>query len=344
MSLYQSVLKPLLFQFDPEKAHERAMKLLRLGILKVNRFDHPALKQEVFGTVFHNPLGLAAGFDKNAAALEHWHQMGFGFAEIGTVTAQPQPGNEKPRLFRLPQDEALINRMGFNNDGARAIATRVASAQAKIPVGINLGKTKVVPLENAPADYAESYRLLHNFGQYFVINVSSPNTPGLRDLQGTTQLREIIQAMQAVDATRPLLVKLAPDLELAELDDIIALAHDTKLAGIVATNTTLSRNGVSSLTEETGGLSGRPLRIPANKYMRHLYGACDKSMVLIGVGGIMNGDDLFDRIASGATLCQIYTGWVYGGPQMVPTALERLVDLMNERGHGSLAELRGSAA
>jgi len=319
------------------------MRLLKRGLLKVKPVEHPALPQSIFGSPFPNPLGLAAGFDKNATALNHWHQMGFGFVECGTITAKPQPGNPKPRLFRLPKDEALINRLGFNNDGSRAIATRIAESRPQIPLGINLGKSKVTPIEDAAKDYAESYGLVHRFGNYFVINVSSPNTPGLRDLQVRGHLKEIIEALKSVDAERPLLVKVAPDMNFAALDEIIGLVHETGLAGIVATNTTLNRQGLLTKIDEEGGLSGKPLRNVANQFMRHLYVSCDKRVVLIGVGGIMNGDDLYDRIASGAHLCQVYTGWVYGGPQMVPAALLRLVDLMRERNQATLAEVRGSA-
>lgn len=343
MGLYDSILKPTLFQFDPERAHETAMGLLKRGILKTKCFTHPALRQTVFGTTFNNPLGLAAGFDKNGIALDHWHQLGFGFVEVGTITAKPQPGNEKPRMFRLPKDEAIINRLGFNNDGARAIAMRIAESMPQIPLGINLGKSKVTPIEDAASDYAASFRLVHRYGNYFVINVSSPNTPGLRELQVRSHLKGIIEEMKAIDAERPILVKVAPDMDFPALDEIIGLIHETGLAGIVATNTTIGRPGLLTKIDESGGLSGKPLRNLATQFIRHLYKSCDKNMILIGVGGIMNGDDLYDRLASGAHLCQTYTGWVYGGPQMVPTALERVVELMKERGQTSLAEVRGSA-
>lgn len=343
MGLYRTIVKPALFQLDPEAAHEGVMRLLRRGLVKAPAFQHPALRQSLFGVTFPNPLGLAAGFDKNCVGLNHWHDLGFGFVECGTITFHAQPGNPKPRLFRLPKDEALINRMGFNNDGARAISTRIASARPRIPLGINLGKSKVTPLEEAASDYAESYRLLHRFGAYFVINVSSPNTPGLRDLQEKSQLREIIGAIKEIDPTRPLFVKVSPDLSTSALDQVIEVAHETGLTGLISTNTTTGRAGVSTLTEEGGGLSGRPLRNLAIQCLRHLYTSCDKSMILIGVGGIMNGDDLFDRIRSGAHLCQIYTGWVYGGTKMVPSSLRRLIELLTQHGYADLAEARGTA-
>lgn len=343
MSMYQTILRPALFQLDPEAAHERAVGMISRGLVRVKRFEHPLLRQTFFGTQFQNPLGLAAGFDKNATGINHWHKLGFGFVEVGTITSEGQPGNPKPRLFRLTNDEALINRLGFNNEGAEEISKRIAGSNPKVPLGINIGKSRECPVEEAAKDYASSFRMLHRFGTYFAINVSSPNTPGLRGLQAPGELAELIGAMREVDDKRPLLVKIAPDLEKVDLEAIIRLAHDMNLEGLIATNTTIRRPGLQTHIEEEGGLSGRPLRGLATRFMRDLYVSCDKTKVLIGVGGIMNGDDLFDRIASGAHLCQMYTGWVYGGPKTAVTSLERLVGLMKERGFKSLAELRGSA-
>ncbi|MBS1716967.1 MAG: quinone-dependent dihydroorotate dehydrogenase [Armatimonadetes bacterium] len=340
MSLYESIAKPLFFRMDPEDAHERVMRLIRTGLLRAPEFKSPRLEQTLFGVQFANPLGLAAGFDKNAVALAQWSNFGFGFVEIGTVTMLAQPGNPRPRLFRLPEDHALINRMGFNNDGAETVAARMQGLKPTIPFGINLGKSKVTPLEEAAADYEGSFKLLNGFGDYFVINVSSPNTPGLRELQDRGPLEEIIAKMKAVNAARPLFVKVAPDLEFAALDEVIKLAHDSGLTGIIATNTTLSRAGLSHDPGEAGGLSGAPLKSRALEFMRHLAGSCEPNMVLIGVGGIESGDDLYDRIQAGAHLCQLYTGWIYGGPHLIPKALTRLDERMRQAGIDDLKALR----
>jgi dihydroorotate dehydrogenase len=344
VSLYESFFRPLAFQFDPEKVHECAMTALEKGLFKARDFHDPRLEQTLFGVRFPNPLGLAAGFDKNAHALDHWHRLGFGFVECGTVTYHAQPGNPKPRMFRLPQDKGLINRLGFNNEGARKVATRLASAKPQIPIGVNLGKSKITELADAAKDYQESFRLLHSFGQYFVVNVSSPNTPGLRTLQEKGPLLEILAGLREVDPVKPMFVKVAPDLEMDALDDVVAVAHEAKLTGLIATNTTISREGISRDPGEAGGLSGAPLKPKANAFLAHLYRSCDRDLILMGVGGILTGRDVFEKITLGAHLCQIYTGWIYGGPHMVPDAMEELVRLMEERGAKSLAELRGSAS
>lgn len=344
MGFYAAVVRPLLFLLPPETAHRLGMAVLARGWLRAPAFSDPVLEQELFGVRFPNPLGLAAGFDKNAEAVSHWGQLGFGFAEIGTVTYRAQPGNPPPRLFRLPADRALINRTGFNNDGARAIATRLASARPALPIGVNLGKSKDTPLEAAAQDYAESFKLLRSFGAYFVVNVSSPNTQGLRTLQEKGPLLEIVGALRAVDPDRPTFVKVAPDLETEALDEVVEVVHEARLTGIVGTNTTIRREGLTFAPEEEGGLSGEPLRKRSNEILAHLYRSCDRSVVLIGVGGIFDGSDLYQKIACGAHLCQVYTGWVYGGPGMVPAALRTLVDLMRRDGVGSLAELRGRKA
>jgi dihydroorotate dehydrogenase len=278
--------------------------------------------------------------------LDHWHQLGFGFVECGTVTFHPQAGNPKPRMFRIPEQKAIINRLGFNNEGARAIATRLAEARPKVPIGINLGKSKITEVANAAQDYQGSFKLLHKFGDYFVVNVSSPNTPGLRSLQEKGPLLEILQALKEVDAERPLFVKVAPDLELSALDDVMEVARQMRLTGLIATNTTVAREMLppgTRHTEETGGLSGWPVRAKSNEVLRHLYKQCGKEMVLMGVGGIFTGDDLYEKISLGAHLCQLYTGWIYGGPHMVPDVLKVLTERMIREGIKSLQELRGSA-
>lgn len=341
MSLYDSILRPLLFQVDPETAHEMAMSLLQRGVLKSRSFYEPRLEQTLFGIKFPNPLGLAAGFDKNAVALDYWHQLGFGFVEAGTITFHEQPGNPKPRLFRLPEQRALINRMGFNNEGARQVATRLAAAKSQVPVGVNLGKSKVTELADAAKDYQESYRLLHNFGQYFVVNVSSPNTPGLRTLQEKGPLLEILAAMREVDAERPVFVKVAPDLEWGALDDVIQVAEEAKLTGLIATNTTLSRDPLPTDPHIEGGLSGAPIKQKSDAFLAYLFKNCKRDLILMGVGGIENGADIYRKIRLGAHLCQIYTGWIYGGPHMIPNALSELAELMVNDGVKSLAEIRG---
>ncbi len=343
MSLYDSVLRPLAFMIDPEKVHEMVMGMLERGFINAPQFSDPRLEQNLFGVKFANPLGLAAGFDKNAKVLNHWHQLGFGYVEVGTVTYHSQPGNPKPRMFRLPQDKALINRLGFNNEGARAMATRLATAKSKVPVGVNLGKSKITELPEAAKDYQESFRLLHNFGDYFVVNVSSPNTPGLRTLQEKGPLLEIIGAIREVDSTKPLFVKIAPDLEISALDDVIQVAHETKLTGLITTNTTIGRSGISHDPGEAGGLSGAPLFQLANHFLSHVYKSCDRNLILIGVGGIMSGADVYEKIRLGAHICQIYTGWIYGGPHMIPAAMQELASLMSRDGISNLSELRGAA-
>jgi dihydroorotate dehydrogenase len=320
------------------------MWALTRGVFRARIVQNPKLRQNLFGVEFSNPLGLAAGFDKNALALDWWHQLGFGFVECGTITHLPQPGNPKPRLFRLPEDEALINRMGFNNDGAVEVAARLDASKPRIPVGINIGKSKVVELDAASQDYRASFECMHQFGDYFVVNVSSPNTKGLRDLQDRDRLGDILAELRACDSSRPMFVKIAPDLDWNSIDAIVRLCQDEKLTGIVAVNTSLRRDGLASRVKEEGGLSGKPLKQRSNEVVRHLFRMCDKNMVIVGVGGITNGDDLFEKIAFGAHLGQIYTGWIYGGPQMVPESLDRLLQLMDREGIASLAELRGSRA
>lgn len=346
MSFYSSVVRPLMFMLPAETAHDLAMSVLRRGWIKAREFHHPILEQDVFGIPFRNPIGLAAGFDKHALALPYWQKLGFGFAEIGTITWHPQPGNPKPRLFRLPGQQALINRFGFNNEGARAISTRLAIARSPIPIGINLGKSKITELADAAKDYQDSYRLLHKFGSYFVVNVSSPNTPGLRSLQEKGPLLEILHALKELDAQKPLFFKVAPDLEYDALDELVEVAREAKVTGIIATNTTLSREAIPAGTpnrDEAGGLSGAPLKDRSDMVLRHIAKACGKEMILIGVGGISTPQDVFDKIALGAHLTQIYSGWIYGGPHFVPDLLEGFVDLLQKHGIKSLDELRGSA-
>lgn len=343
MGVYSSLIRPLLFRLDPEFVHNTALTMLSTGIIGDWRYENKGLEQEFFGVKFKNPLGLAAGFDKNGVALGHWHHLGFGFLEMGTVTFHAQPGNPKPRLFRLPDDLGVINRMGFNNDGAERVAKRIIGVHSPVPIGVNLGKSKITELVDAPFDYQKSFRLLQDHGRYFVINVSSPNTPGLRSLQEKGPLVEIISAIREVNAQKPLFVKVAPDLEFDALDDVLDVALSTNLTGLIATNTTLSREGLTRDINQAGGLSGLPVRKKSNEVLAHLSRGAGSNLILIGVGGIFNGRDLYEKISLGAHLCQVYTGWIYGGPDMVANTLRELVQLMDQAGIRSLNDLRGSA-
>jgi dihydroorotate dehydrogenase len=255
----------------------------------------------------------------------------------------PQSGNPRPRLFRLPEDRALINRMGFNNDGAQAVADRLELARPAIPVGINLGKSRATELEGAVDDYSASFGLLHHFGAYTVVNVSSPNTPGLRSLQERGPLTDILQALKVVAPEKPIFVKVSPELELRALDEVIDVCLTTGCTGLIATNTTLSREALSSVPDEDGGLSGGPLAERSDAVLAHLARSCGDRMILMGVGGIFTAADLYRKLALGAHLAQVYTGWVYGGPSMVPTLLRGLSERMGREGISSLAELRGMA-
>ena len=317
------LLRPLLFRMDAEAAHHFALGALETApgaLLRLAFGPAPAAPRDVAGLRFPNPVGLAAGMDKNALALPAWEALGFGFIEIGTITAKAQPGNPRPRLFRYPEQRALINRMGFNNDGADAVAARLERLKAsgrwpRIPVGINLGKSKVTELADAPADYRHSYRALGAFGDYFVVNVSSPNTPGLRELQEKDALAGIVRTLRDHDATRPLFVKIAPDLTGPQLDAILELTASENLAGLIATNTTLDHSAIPPGRDETGGLSGAPLQTRAAEVLRHLRAGTDRP--IIASGGIMDGPAARARREAGATLVQIYTGFVYRGPALI---------------------------
>jgi len=324
-NLYTTVLRPLLFHLDAEAAHHLALGLLEAMPAELVRTflsaRPPAKPRTVFGVNFPNSVGLAAGMDKNARVLPAWEALGFGFVEIGTVTAHAQPGNPSPRLFRYPRQQALINRMGFNNDGAEAIARRLgrlreAGRWPRIPVGVNLGKSKVTPLEEAAADYVQSFRLLQSFGDYFVINVSSPNTMGLRDLQATDQLAIIIRALMAENTSRkPIVVKIAPDLAEEQAEEIAVLAEAEGLAGLIATNTTLDHSSVLAEGDQQGGLSGAPLRERATRLLTRLR--AKTKLPIIASGGVMDAAAGQEKFDAGASLVQIYTGFIYRGPQLI---------------------------
>lgn len=323
MNIYRSILRPLLFSLDAEAVHHLALRTLRVAtpvLQALQRPGDPRLARTVFGVKFPNPVGLAAGFDKNAVALPAWAALGLGFAEVGTITARAQEGNEQPRIFRLPADRALINRLGFNNEGADVVAERLRRLRASgrwpaMPVGINLGKSKVTPLEEATADYLLSFERLQHYGDYFVLNISSPNTPGLRSLQDRAALDELLSHIQRRNGTgRPILVKIAPDLNWEDIEAIIALVDEHKLAGIVATNTTINHDSVPISQRTMGGLSGAPLRERSTAIVRFI--AQRTSAAVIAVGGIFSEDDALEKLDAGAALIQLYTGYVYEGPSL----------------------------
>ena len=315
------------------------------------------LEQVLFGCRFSNPVGLAAGFDKNGVAAGIWDRFGFGFAELGTVTWHGQPGNPRPRLFRLAAEQAALNRMGFNNDGANTLLKTLERQQLLPPgkrpavLGINFGKSKVTPLEQAADDYAASLEVLAPLADYAVINVSSPNTPGLRDLQDSSHLRWLVERLRRLPACPPLLVKIAPDLEDEAIDGIARLAFEEGLAGVIAVNTSLDRLGLEqrrlpqtdrTLAEEPGGLSGRPLRPRALEVIRRLRAGAGPALPLIGVGGIDSAEAAWERIAAGASLIQLYTGWIFQGPDLVPTILDGLLSQLDRHGVRSISEAVGS--
>jgi len=333
--LYRNCLRPLLFRQDAERVHNRTMRALGWigrhpsATQLLGKFcGAPSLPTSVFGLNFPNPIGLAAGMDKHAEALPAWPALGFGFAELGAVTWHAQPGNPAPRVFRAIPEQAIVNRMGFNNPGAEAVAQTLARWRTSglwpaHPVGMNLGKSKITPLEKAPEDYARSFEVLREFLDFFVVNVSSPNTPNLRQLQDRAALGQIFSALHEAAAKPgkrpPILVKVAPDLTFEALDDIVALVQERQVAGIVATNTTISRPAatdphVQRVYGEQGGLSGKPLRQRSTEVIRHLYRQTSGRVPIIGVGGIFTVDDAWEKISAGASLLQVYTGLVYEGP------------------------------
>lgn len=328
--MYNSLIKPLLFQFDPEKVHHFTFKVLRemhkMPGLKSSFFEKyqsraPELKTEVFGIKFPNPVGLAAGFDKDAKLYQELSSLGFGFIEIGTVTPEPQDGNPKKRLFRLKEDQAIINRMGFNNEGVEATVQRLKENENVI-IGGNIGKNKVTANEEALSDYAICYDALVGVVDYFVVNVSSPNTPNLRALQDKEPLTKLLLHLQERNAKqakqKPILLKIAPDLTDEQLLDIIDIVETTKIAGVIATNTTISREGLASADrEEMGGLSGKPLTQRSTEVIRFLKDNSQSKFPIIGVGGIMTAEDAMDKFRAGASLVQVYTGFIYKGPQLI---------------------------
>jgi dihydroorotate dehydrogenase len=332
-SIYERWLRPLLFLLDPETAHQLTIKLLEWSS-RLPAFGlfgpaatRPDTGKNVFGVHFPNPVGLAAGLDKNAVALPAWAGIGFGFVEVGTVTFLAQPGNPKPRIFRIPEREALINRLGFNNQGAERVALRLEALKKsgrwpKIPIGINLGKSRVTPLEGAAEDYRRSYRILSHLGDYFVLNVSSPNTPGLRLLQQGDAIKELFSMFRSEPNRKPLLVKIAPDLDWPDIGNILAMVEEFGLAGVVATNTTIDHTGVSERARTEGGLSGLPLQQRAMEVLKFIKKR--SQLPVVSVGGIMRAEDALQRLDAGADLVQLYTGLVYRGPSLVGDILRRM--------------------
>ena len=325
---YERLVRPTLFALGAETAHHLAIGALRMlsrseaALRPLKRFAPPPKPVELFGLTFPIPVGLAAGFDKNGVALPAWEALGFGFIEVGTVTARAQPGNPKPRIFRYPEQQALINRLGFNNDGADVVAQRLRALRddgrwPKIPVGINLGKSKVTPLEEAADDYLYSFRRLREFADYVVVNVSSPNTPGLRSLQGQGPLTVLLRALRAenVETPKPLLVKIAPDLSMEELEEILHVCGANGVAGIIATNTTLDHAVIAPSRDQSGGLSGEPLREKATEIIREI--SARSHLPVIGVGGIVDAETAQQKRDAGARLLQIYTGLVFRGPGLI---------------------------
>lgn len=354
-----ALFRRILFQMEPETAHDwtiRCLKVLQSSPLQ-NWFAQrwvvrdPRLQTDCFGLSFPNPVGLAAGFDKNASVYVALASLGFGFIEVGTITPRPQPGNPKPRLFRLPEDQAIINRMGFNNDGAeQAKASFQKREKPLIPIGINLGKNKDTPNEHAAEDYIKSLELLYPFGDYFVINISSPNTAGLRDLQHIDALQLLLsnviakrdELANSQGIKRPILLKIAPDITLDEAQAIAQTAQTYQIDGLIATNTTLSRERIHSPKKsEHGGLSGFPLKERSTELIRHLYSILKGSIPIIGVGGIFTGQDAYEKIRAGANLVQIYTGMIYRGPAIAKKINEEIIQLMERDQIDSLQELVG---
>lgn len=333
--MYKSLIRPLLFLVDPELIHQLIFNLLKFqgavpGVNKISESlfakTDKKLERNLFGLHFKNPVGLAAGFDKNAKLIDEMASFGFGFIEIGTLTPKAQPGNDKPRLFRLPADQALINRMGFNNDGVAEAVKHLKKRKSNVIVGGNIGKNKVTPNEKAVEDYNYCFEALYPYVDYFVVNVSSPNTPGLRELQEKEPLKNLLNQVKALSKAKqkpkPVLLKIAPDLTTSQLDDIVEILKETGTDGVIATNTTISREGLQTSKAEieqigAGGLSGKPVKEKSTEVIKYLRTNLGPNYPIIGVGGIMSPEDAVEKLKAGADLIQIYTGFVYEGPGFI---------------------------
>lgn len=333
--MYKSLIRTILFWFDAEKVHYFSFGMIKFiqkipGIPAFLRYlfsvEDKRLEREVFGLKFKNPVGIAAGFDKNAVLIDELDNLGFGFIEIGTLTPKPQVGNPKPRLFRLKEDEAIINRMGFNNEGVTSAIERLKERKSSVLVGGNIGKNKVTENADAESDYIICFNELYPYVDYFVVNVSSPNTPNLRELQEKEPLSKLLTSLMDLNKTKqkqkPILLKIAPDLTDEQLDDIIEIVDETKIAGVIATNTTVSRDKLSTNWEKVnkigaGGVSGKPLRSRSTEVVRYLSEKSNKSFPIIGVGGIYTAEDALEKLDAGASLVQVYSGFVYEGPALI---------------------------
>jgi dihydroorotate dehydrogenase len=358
--IYQKLIRPLLFNLPTEMAHEVGLEALKLGLASpvtqkyfAERFGDQSIgKLERFGLSFKNPLGVAAGFDKNGKVVNQLSALGFGFVEVGTVTFSPQKGNEKPRLFRLPEDKALINRLGFNNEGTLKVVERLKKINSTCVLGVNIGKNKDVPNQEAIENYLASFDLAFGVADYIAVNVSSPNTPNLRELQKAENLEELLAALQnrnrelsADNRIKPLLVKIAPDLTEAEIERIVEICTNLNLSGIIATNTTINRGNLKTKNIEgigAGGLSGKPLKSRSNEVVRKIYQYSKGKLPVIGVGGIFTAEDAFEKIAVGASLIQAYTGFVYQGFTFARDVNSGLKKILEERGFEDLNAAVGS--
>lgn len=349
--LWEKLIRPLMFGLDAERAHELGIEALKLGgaSLFQRSEEFPALEVGRFGLRFSSPLGVAAGFDKNGTVVNQLASLGFGFVEVGTVTFEPQPGNPKPRLFRLQADRALINRLGFNNDGAAVIAERLRKIERRCVIGVNIGKNREVPIEEATANYLKCFDLIHPVADYIVVNISSPNTPNLRELQQAESLEDLIGTLQKRNSEfggKPLLVKIAPDLTEAEIEQAVDVCVLNDVAGIVATNTTISRDGLRTADVDkigAGGLSGKPLAKRSTEVISLIYKYSNSKLPIIGVGGIFSAEDAFEKIAAGASLVQAYTGFVYAGPTFAGDVNSGLAAIIRDRGFTNVDEAVGSA-
>lgn len=337
---FYPLLKPLLFRLDPERAHEWTTRMMSIahsvGLLRARKriVRHPDLVTHCLGLQFPNPLGLAAGMDKSASAVDAWSALGFGFVEVGTLTPRPQPGNPKPRLFRLPEHEALINRMGFNNPGIDAAVQRLKERRTDAVVGVNIGKNFDTPNEEAVSDYVRGLKAAYPVADYIAVNISSPNTKGLRDLQADEPIRRLLDALKTEQGRLaqehgnlvPVLVKIAPDLEESQIHSLARAFNELAVDGVIATNTTIARDAVAGhrLAAETGGLSGLPVRERSTAVIREFRNLLRAETPIIGVGGILSGEDAADKMKAGAALVQVYTGLVYRGPGLVSQVLETL--------------------
>ena len=346
MSFYTSIIRPVLFRFAPETVHHFTFSFLRIAfkiplvrsIVSSTYSSDKSISRKLMGIDFPNPIGLAAGFDKDAKLYSELSALGFGFIEVGTITPKPQPGNDKPRLFRLPKDSAIINRMGFNNHGVEQMVINLKKNNSRVIIGGNIGKNKNTPNEDAVKDYIICFESLFNVVDYFVVNVSSPNTPGLRALQEKEPLLKILNALQILNnqlaieyskKRKPVLLKIAPDLTNEQLDEIVEVLHDSGLDGVIATNTTISRENLNSDAQEiarigAGGLSGKPLAKRSTEVIKYLAERSDKKFIIIGVGGIHSETDAIEKLNAGADLIQLYTGFIYEGPALIQRIKKRL--------------------